>query len=132
MEIINHGEFKKEDEKYITFTCLKCGCVFKTKKDEYHEDTIGLTTASYPMTHYLYANCPECYKMCSVTKKDEIKNDTVTISGSNTRDYYVENPIGSDSNHKAPTTMHKTESSYGGCVVEIDKNGLPKVKTVCT
>ena len=131
MEIINHGKFKKEDEKYVTFECSRCGCEFKAKRDEYHEDSIGFSSVSYPMTHYLYANCPECHKMCSITTKEEVKNCTVTLSESNTKDYYVENPTGSDSNHGTSTTTHKTEASYCGCVVEVDENGLPRVKTSC-
>lgn len=118
MKIISHGKIKKQEEEYVVFKCSNCGCEFKAQKDEYHEDSLGCAT-SYPITHYIYANCPECHKMCGTTKKDEIKNHSVTLSGSNTRDYCVENPTGSDSNHatnttmhKAPVTMHKTESSY--------------------
>lgn len=121
MEILKHGKKnKQEDKKYAIFTC-QCGCEFKATKEEYHEDCMH-GVSSYPITHYLHANCPECYRMCVTTIKDEIENATVVYGESNTHDYID----ASGSYYAVPTTMHKTESSRC-CTVEVDENGFPKV-----
>ena len=113
MEILKHGKKnKQEDKKYAIFTC-QCGCKFKATKEEYHEDCL-CGVSSYPITHYLHANCPECYRMCVTTIKDEIENTTVVYGESNTHDY------------NNALVLHKTESSRC-CTVEVDENGFPKV-----
>ena len=126
MEILKHGKKNKgENKEYAIFTC-QCGCEFEAQKDEYHEDSLLCTSISYPITHYVYANCPECHKMCCGTKKDEIENTTVVYSNNASSPY-------TQTIHKAPQTIGKTESSkcYSdsshGCIVEFDENGMPKV-----
>lgn len=105
MEILKHGKKnKEEDKKYAIFTC-QCGCEFKATKEEYHEDCL-YGVSSYPITHYLHANCPECYRMCVTTIKDEIENTTVVYSNNASSPY-------TQTIHKAPQTICKNESSIG-------------------
>ena len=70
MKIITKGE--KKDEDTVIFECKNCGCVFEACKDEYYVDKRYLSdciTVSN-MTYFdVFANCPECHKMCQSKKE---------------------------------------------------------------
>lgn len=74
MKIINHGTKKEEKKNVIRFTCINCGCVFDVNDDEYYSD-YRLNVVSNLIN--VYANCPDCHKMCN--KQHNIVSETETI-----------------------------------------------------
>ncbi len=86
MRIISNGKLF-EDSKCVIFTCPNCGCKFSAADDEYYRDTTWNQSQSltYTFTNIFkvlyHANCPECHKMCSVSRESESAFYTVTCGG---------------------------------------------------
>ena len=76
MKIIRHKNENKSD--IVEFTC-PCGCVWQAEKEEYftEENYIQL---SMPAIHWVWANCPECYKMTSAQKPFDAEIPKVTLA----------------------------------------------------
>ena len=92
MKILSKGN--AFDDGSIIFDCKKCGCRFRMNPNEYHEDSYSYTSCTvyaYSSRRKFWANCPECYEMCSTSKDnqnititgtaaDQVTNDTVVVT----------------------------------------------------
>lgn len=78
MKIIKHKNENKSD--IVEFTC-PCGCVWQAEKEEYYTEK-DYINPSVPISYRVWANCPECYKMISGSKRSYAEIPNITL-GSN-------------------------------------------------